>query len=62
MKKDTQIAFRLSKLLKKLVLRGFGKCKEYDFGCVVCQANRVANEVEQLAGLLRELDNIKLKK
>lgn len=56
MKKDTEITIKLAKLLKKLIKKNFGGCKDYDFGCVVCQANRVAEEAEQLAYLLKALD------
>lgn len=56
-KKDTQTAVELAGLLQRLVTKGFGpKCKEYNFGCVTCQAQRVATECRQLTDLYKVLD------
>lgn len=53
-------AQKLYLLLRKQVSREFGsKCGEYDFGCVVCNAHRVVDDLKPLIELLYALDRKK---
>jgi len=58
MKKENLI--KIAKTFRKEIIKNFGeKCKDYDFGCVVCNAHRVVDNLEELAGLLEALDKDK---
>ena len=47
---------KLGKKLRRDINEKFGKqCREFDMGCVICNAHRVVDGVDSLADLLEAL-------
>ena len=47
----------IAKKLRKQVEKDFGKkCKDFDFGCIVCQSHRVFDNLEELGSLIDVLN------
>ena len=58
MKKENLI--ELANVFRKNIEKEFGKkCKDFDFGCVVCNAHKVVNGLEEIAKLLEVIDDNK---
>jgi len=48
----------LSKKFRKQIEKDWGKkCKDFNFGCIVCQAHRIVDDLEELGDYL---DDIKM--
>jgi len=44
---------------RKAVIKDFGKkCKDFNFGCVVCQAHRIVDDLEELADFIDNTDEL----
>jgi len=53
----------LAKKFKKAVIKDFGKkCKDFNFGCVACQAHRIVDDLEELGDFLDDTDKLDNKK
>ena len=58
MKKEKLI--KLAKIFRKGIEKNFGKkCEDFDFGCVVCNAHRIVDGLEEIAKLLEAIDSNK---
>ena len=49
---------KLVKIFRKQAEKDWGKkCKDFDFGCIVCRAHRLIDDLENLGGYLDSEDN-----
>jgi len=51
---------KIAKKFRERINKEFGKkCSDYNFGCVVCNAYKVVDDLEELANLLEAIDENK---
>jgi hypothetical protein len=49
----------LARKFRKQIEKDWGeKCKEFNFGCIVCQAHRIVDDLEELGNFLDDMDKI----
>jgi len=53
----------LAKKFRKTIIKDWGKkCKDFDFGCVVCQSHRIIDDLENLGDFIDSIDKFDSKK
>ena len=47
----------LAKNFRKEIVRHWGKkCKDFNFGCIVCQSHRILDDLEELGNFLDDIN------
>ena len=49
----------LAKKFRKVIIKDWGKkCEDFSFGCIVCQAHRIIDDLEELGDFLDDIDKL----
>ena len=49
----------LAKKFRKQINKDWGrKCEDFNFGCIVCQAHRIVDDLEELGNFLDDINRV----